>query len=203
MNKAVPKAQADIIGSLDSIINTNEATISDIGKKFKEIPSDLIFDFRDIGRVSDIRRQILGDYEQRIAKCKELKDYVINPPAEEAMALAVADVNEYVRQTGSNKHFKFLPIKPPASFIEKKMRPLLDSTFSHFQTAMAGLQAIDDINRFYQNALDKLTSDLASVAGKRLSEDKRRRQQVFYWTVFLNTLNEYGKVAFASKQPNS
>lgn len=203
LNPTITKAQSDIIDSLDSIISTCKATVADIETKFKEIPSDLIYDSRDIGHVSDIRRPIVKDCEQRIANCKELKVFVMKPSAEEPMALAVAAVNEYVRQANRKQYFSFLSNKPPISFTEKKLQPLLTSSSSQFETAMTGLRSPDDIKRHYQNALDKLTADLASVAGKKLSEDNRKRQQVFHWTVFVNTLNEYGKAAFASKPPSS
>lgn len=198
----LPKAQTDVIASLESIIKSSEKTLSDIDKKFEESRSDLIYDFRDVDRVSNMKQALGKDYEQRIAKCKELKNYVIEPTAEETMAMAISNINEFVRLMDSKYFFQFLPKTPPATF-GSHLQSLLESTSSHFQKAMAGLQTTDDIDRFYKNALDKLTADLAFVAGKQLSDAQRRRQQVFHWTVFVNALNEYGKKAFASKHPRN
>lgn len=152
--------------------------------------------------MADLKLPLQKDYRQRIANCKELKAYVLEPTAEETVAFAISSVNQYVRGAFRKEYFQFLPNIPPETF-ERHLQPLLISTSSQFQKAMAGLRSADGINRFYQNALDKLTADLAIVAGKTLPAAQRRRQQVFHWTVFVNTLNEYGKEAFANMHPST
>lgn len=150
-------------------------------------------------RISVIKKPLQRKYEQFIANSEALRAFVIEPTAERTMALAVAGANEYIRSADTtNKYFKFVPNTRPAGLDERSVHTLLTSTSRHFQAAMAGLRSTEDINRIYQNALDKLSADLAFSL--RVSD--RIRQQEFHWAVFVNTLNEYGKEAFAGKLPS-
>lgn len=126
----------------------------------------------------------------------------MEPTAAESMAYAVSDVNEYIRSAGrTNKYFAFLPNRSPLSFKGRDWNSLLDNISSNFQLEMADLRTPAHISEIYQNARGKLLADLAIVAGKTLSDDQRRRKEVYHWTVFLNTLNEFGQEAFVSKYP--
>lgn len=202
-NTAIPQIQNDNTVLLDSTIDFCKATLSDLKKQIDEI-SKMVFDFRDVDRVADKKRPLEIEYQRRIAICMELNEFVVEPTGQKTIALAVSTMNEYVRQAGTtNKFFNFLPSVIPGTFHGRDFDSVLARVSSHFQTAMIGLESTDDSNKLYQNTLDKLRANLASVAGKNLSAVSRRRHEVSQWAVFLSTLNEYGAKAFASKHPSS